>query len=210
MSNIPFIDLERTLALLIRFGFNALVLIILVRYLYYPTTRRKDYLFTYTLIGFTVFLLCFMLGNVKIELGFALGLFAIFGIIRYRTDSMPIKEMTYLFVVIAISVINALTTSITYTELLLANLLILMATFGFDRVWLLKNEVSKIIVYEKLDIIKPEFSNRLKDDLQERTGLNINKIKIGDIDFVKERVMIIIYYYESDNDIKPMSPRKKS
>jgi hypothetical protein len=200
MSKVEILDLDAIITLLERFGFNALVILILVRCFYYPTTRRKDYLFTYILIGFTVFLLCFMLSDVKLELGFALGLFAIFGIIKYRTDSIPIKEMTYLFVIIAVSVINALATNgISYVEIVITNLLIIAVTFGLERIWLLKNEVSKLVVYERIEMIKPDQVLSLKDDLQKRTGLQINKIRIGDIDFVKARVIITIYYYESEN-----------
>ncbi len=200
MGTAEIFNLEAIISLLIRFGFNSLVIVILVRCLYYPRTKRKDYLFTYILIGFTVFLLCFMLGDVKLELGFALGLFAIFGIIRYRTDSIPIKEMTYLFVIIAISVINALAVNnISFMEILTANLLIIIVTFGLERIWLLKNEVSKIILYEKIEMVTPDRLPTLKEDLQNRTGLQINRIKIGDIDFVKGRVMISIYYFEGDN-----------
>lgn len=200
MGNLEIFNLEALITLLVRFAFNTLVILILVRCLYYPTTRKKDYLFTYILIGFTVFLLCFVLEGVKLELGFALGLFAIFGIIRYRTDSISIKEMTYLFVIIAVSVINALAMkSISYAEILVTNLLIILATFGLERIWLLKNELSKLIVYEKIEMIKPDYLPLLKEDLQKRTGLQINKIRLGDIDFVKNRVLINIYYYESEN-----------
>lgn len=101
----PLIKPESLLELIARFAFNLLALIILVRYIYYSTARKKNYLFTYMLIGITVFSLSYLLENVNLQLGFALGLFAVFGIIRYRTDSIPIKEMTYLFVVIAISII---------------------------------------------------------------------------------------------------------
>jgi hypothetical protein len=139
-----------------------------------------------------------MLESVKLELGFALGLFAIFAIIRYRTDSMPIKEMTYLFVVITMSVINALSTSdISYTEVLLANMLILGVTYGLEKIWLLKNEITKVVVYEKIEMILPQYRDNLKADLELRTGLQINKIEIGNIDFVKNKVMISIYYYEN-------------
>ena len=103
---IELIDVQDFWELLIRFAFNLFVILIGVRWLYYPMAKRKDYLFTYILISAVVFLLCFLLENVKLQLGFALGLFAIFGIIRYRTDAIPIKEMTYLFLVIGISVIN--------------------------------------------------------------------------------------------------------
>ena len=106
--NMELWDTEDFLKLVLRFTINTIFVVTLVRYVYYPVARRKDFLFTYILISLAVFLLCFMLENVKLELGFALGLFAIFGIIRYRTDPIPIKEMTYLFIVIGLSVMNAL------------------------------------------------------------------------------------------------------
>lgn len=210
MINALLIDPVATLQLLIGFGINALVIIIIVRYLYYPTARRNDYLFTYVLVSFTVFLLCFMLASVKLELGLALGLFAIFGILRYRTASMPIKEMTYLFVVIAISVINALTTGyISYSEVFVANVLIVGTVYGLERIWQLKNELCMNIDYEKMDLIRPEFVGLLKNDLEKRTGLVINKIQIGNIDFQKAIVAVKIFYYENRNTSKVKSESKK-
>ena len=118
--------------------------VVLVRVLYYQTSKRKDYLFTFLLISTTVFLLCFLLESVKLELGFALGLFAIFGIIRYRTMQIPIKEMTYLFILIGIAVINALCgKKVSYAELALTNFIIIALTYGLERVWLLKHESSR-------------------------------------------------------------------
>ena len=140
----PVWDAEDFLKLLIKGTFNLGVVLLIVRYIYYPITKNKDYLFTYLLISLTVFLLCFLLDNVKLQLGFALGLFAIFGIIRYRTDPIAIKEMTYLFLVIGISVVNALANKkISYAELVFANLLIVFVTFGMERLWLLKHETRK-------------------------------------------------------------------
>ena len=136
--------------LVIRFGINLAVILILVRWLYYSTTRRKDYLFTYLLISSVVFLLCFMLESVSLQIGFALGLFAIFGIIRYRTNPMPIKEMTYLFLVIGISVINALTTGTGWTEIVFANVIIVLITIGLEKIWLLRHISTKSIVYENI------------------------------------------------------------
>ena len=127
---IPVFDMEDFWKLIIKGSFNLLITTIIIRYIYYPVTRNKDYLFTYFLISLTVFVLCFLLDNVKLELGFALGLFAIFGIIRYRTDPIPIKEMTYLFLVIGISVINALANKkISYLELVFANFFIIGITY---------------------------------------------------------------------------------
>ena len=146
----PLWDSEDFLKLLIKGAFNLGIVILIVRYIYYPVTKNKDYLFTYLLISLTVFLLCILLDSVKLQLGFALGLFAIFGIIRYRTDPIPIKEMTYLFLVIGISVVNALANKkISYAELVFANFLIVFVTYGMEKIWLLRHESRKNIIYEK-------------------------------------------------------------
>lgn len=187
------------LMLLYRFAYNFIVTMIAVRYIYYPVAKRKDYLFTYLLISTTVFFLCFLLENVKLELGFALGLFAIFGIIRYRTNPMPIKEMTYLFIIIGISVINALANKkISHSELLLTNGFILLLTFALERVFLLRHESRKTITYEKIELIKPENLEELQRDLEERTGLKINRIEIGKLDFLRDTANVRIFYYESE------------
>ena len=197
----PFFEFNDFWLLIIKGLFNLLVVLIIVRYIYYPITRNKDYLFTYLLISLTVFLLCFFLDNVKIELGFALGLFAIFGIIRYRTDPIPIKEMTYLFLVIGISVVNALANKkISYAELVFANFLIVFVTFGMERLWLLKHETRKNIIYEKIELVKPENQEQLLEDLKERTGLDIVRYEIRRIDFLRDVANIRIFYYEDDSE----------
>jgi len=202
MLGIEIIKTADFLELLLRFTLNMVAIVIIIRYLYYTSTRRKDYLFTYVLISITVFLLCFLLNNVKLQLGFALGLFAIFGIIRYRTNPIPIREMTYLFVVIGLSVINALANKqISYAELLFSNLIIVLVCFGFEKLWLLKHRSRKTIIYEKIENVHPNNYNVLKKDLEERTGLAIEKIEIGNIDFLRDTARIRIYYYEPDNDI---------
>ena len=196
----PIYNAEDFWKLIIKAIFNLLIILIIVRYIYYPVTKNKDYLFTYLLISLTVFLLCVLLDSVKLQLGFALGLFAIFGIIRYRTDPIPIKEMTYLFLVIGISVVNALANKkISYAELVFANLLIVFVTFGMERLWLLKHETRKNITYEKIELIKPENKEELLKDLKERTGLNIVRYEIRRIDFLKDIANIRIFYYEDDS-----------
>ncbi len=196
----PVWDAEDFLRLIIKGVFNLAVVLLIVRYIYYPITKNKDYLFTYLLISLTVFLLCFLLDNVKLQLGFALGLFAIFGIIRYRTDPIPIKEMTYLFLVIGISVVNALANKkISYAELVFANLLIVFVTFGMERLWLLKHETRKNIIYEKIELIKPENETELLADLKERTGIDIIRYEIRRIDFLRDIANIRIFYYEGDS-----------
>ena len=195
----PIFDNNDFWKLILKGVFNFLIILIIVRYIYYPVTRNKDYLFTYLLISLTVFLLCFLLDNVKLELGFALGLFAIFGIIRYRTDPIPIKEMTYLFLVIGISVINALANKkISYAELLFANLIIVFVTFGMERLWLLRHETRKNITYEKIELIAPERRDELIQDLKDRTGLDVVRVEIRRIDFLKDTANLRIFYYEKD------------
>ena len=141
-------------------------------------------------------MLCFLLESVKLELGFALGLFAVFGIIRYRTTTIPIKEMTYLFIIIGLSVINALSNKkVSYAELLFTNMVIIAIVWGLERIWLLKNEISKIIVFEKIDLIRPENYSMLLQDLKERTGLTINRAEVRKINFLRDTAEVKIYYF---------------
>ncbi|HHU99011.1 MAG TPA: DUF4956 domain-containing protein [Bacteroidales bacterium] len=188
--------------LLLRFCINLVVILVLVRWLYYSTTRRKDYLFTYILISSVVFLLCYLLESVSLQIGFALGLFAIFGIIRYRTNPMPIKEMTYLFLVIGISVINALTAGTSMIEIIFANLAVILITLGLEKVWLLRHISSKSIIYEKINLIVPEKYDEMIADLQQRTGIKeIKKVEIGAINFLKDTCRMIIYYEDRGRNV---------
>jgi len=199
--NIELIDVEDFFELIIRFFFNLSVCFVIVKVLYYNTTKRKDYLFTYFLINIVIFLLCFLLENVKLELGFALGLFAVFGIIRYRTTTIPIKEMTYLFIIIGLSVINALANKkVSYAELVFTNLAVITVVYGLERVWLLKHEGSKRIVYEKIELVKPENYNLLLQDLKERTGLEINRVEVGKLNYLRDTAEVKIYYFNGFNN----------
>ncbi len=197
IAGVDVIDLPGFLEFVLRFLLNLASILILVRWLYYSTTRRKDYLFTYILISSIVFLLCFLLESVKLQIGFALGMFAIFGIIRYRTDALPIKEMTYLFLVIGVSVINALTnTETSLVDLLFSNFVIIFIAYGLEKVWLLRHESSKLIIYEKIDLIKEGNYDKLVQDLQERTGIKkINRVEVGKINFLRDVCDLTIYYY---------------
>jgi hypothetical protein len=196
MAAIEIIDFPGFLELVLRFTLNIVVVMLLVRWLYYSTTRRKDYLFAYIMISSIVFMICFLLESVKLQIGFALGLFAIFGILRYRTNAMPIKEMTYLFLVIGISVINALTdTKSSLADLLFTNAVLLFITYGFEKVWLLKHESTKTILYENLELAKPGKMDELIADLRERTGIpNIKRVEVGKMNFLKKTCTITIFY----------------
>ncbi|PQJ78864.1 DUF4956 domain-containing protein [Polaribacter porphyrae] len=179
-----------------RFIINLIFLTLIIRWLYYNSAKRKDYLFTFYMISFIVFFLCFTLKKFELDIGMALGLFAIFGIIRYRTDAINIKEMTYLFVVIGVSVMNSLANKkMSYSEIIFANIIIVVAIAIIEKVWHLKHEITKEIIYENIDNIKPQNYNLLKEDLENRTGITVNKIKIGDIDFLRDTAVLTIYYY---------------
>lgn len=199
LYGIKLINVEALTELFVRFAFNLGIALVIIRYLYYPTTRRKDYLFTFIMLSTTIFLLIFMLDSVKMKIGFALGLFAIFGIIRYRTNPIPIKEMTYIFVVIGLSVMNAMASKkISYAEVVLVNVIIVTIIYMLEKVWLLKHESSKIVLLEKIELIKPERQPELIADLEDRTGIKISRIEIGKINFLKDTARVKIFYFDTD------------
>jgi hypothetical protein len=201
---IEMLDWKDLVQLLIRFAFNMAVVLTLVRYLYYNSTRRKDYLFTYILISLVIFFMCYLLENIKLEIGFALGLFAIFGIIRYRTRQIPTREMTYLFLVIGISVINALSnTKVSLLELLFTNVTVIIITYLMEKVFLLKHEIRKVITYDRIGLIPISKREELIQDLEQRTGLVINRVEVGRIDFLRDTAQVSVYYYESENSHDP-------
>jgi Ca2+/Na+ antiporter len=141
-----------------------------------------------------------MLQNVDLQLGFALGLFALFGIIRYRTNPIPIKEMTYLFLVICISVVNALSDKeISYIELLFVNMALIVITLVIEYFWSYKHESSKTIIYEKIELIKPQNQKKFIEDLEKRTGLKISRVEIGKINFLRDTAEVTIYYLWDKN-----------
>ena len=193
---IKLINLEDFLELLFRFALNTGLIFIVVHFMYSKHSKRKDYYFSYLSIGVIVFLLSFLLNNVKLELGFALGLFAIFGIIRYRTDTIPIKEMTYLFIIIGISVINALANKkVSYMELFFTNGAILAGIWFLEKKLMLRQEQSVRLVYEKIENINRKNEEELLQDLRERTGIDIIRYEIVKIDFMKDVADMNLYYH---------------
>lgn len=187
--------------LLIRFFINFFFLTVIIRYVYYTKTPRKSYLFTFYMISIISFLICFALKKFEMEVGMGLGLFAIFGIIRYRTNPMRIREMTYLFLVIGLSVINALSNKLSYAEVFFINGIVWFIIYVMENWWLQSNEADKTIVYEKIENIKPANYELLIADLENRTGLKINRAVVGKIDFLKDTAEIKIYFDDdSDND----------
>lgn len=191
---IPFFD-EDFYKMIFRFALNIIFMVFIIRYLYYTKSRKVEYLFTYFLIGIIVFFICFTLKKYELDLGMALGLFAIFGIIRYRTDPIPIREMTYLFVVIGISIMNALfNKKMSYVEILASNTIITLAIYIMERINVLTNEVSKKVIYNNLDLIHQDKREELKQDLESKTGIKINRIQVNSIDYFKPAANLTIYY----------------
>ena len=187
--------------LIMRLAINMVFITILIRFLYYEKTKRKDYLFTYYLIGTITFFLCFGLKKLDIDTGMGLGLFAIFGIIRYRTDAIEIKEMTYLFLIIGLSVVNALASNkLSIAEMALINVFMVVLTYILEFLWLMKHETRKTIVYERIDLIVPEKEFEMKKDLEKRTGLSLNRFEIGKIDFLNDTAQVRVYYYADEQE----------
>ncbi len=205
LLGVPFVEGYDFLTMLLRFSFNTAMVWIMIHCLYYPKSQRRDYYFTFMLISISIFFMIYLLGGVKLKVGFALGLFAIFGIIRYRTESMPVREMTYLFSIIAMSVINALATTISYIELITTNAIFVLAAWFFESYVLLKHVSTKLIQYDRIALITPERYDEMLIDLKQRTGLNITKAEVGAIDFLRDMAIVKIYYesgmYEDNSTI---------
>lgn len=180
--------------MLLRFSFHMLVCFIMIHFCYYRKNRNREYYKSLIFFSAGMFLLIFLLESIRLQIGLTLGLLAIFGVIRYRTETVPIKEMTYLFMVIAISVINGLSLSISYAVLGATNLLILLIIAFFEFQKFLSSTSSKLILYDRIELITPEKHDELMADLKKRTGLDIQKIEIGHVDFLRDAAFIKVYY----------------
>ena len=194
LFGIPFFD-DDFYKMIFRFLINIFFLTALIKYSYYKFSEKADYLFTFYLVGTIVFFLCFTLKKYEIDLGLALGLFAIFGILRYRTDPLKVREMTYLFVVIGLSLVNALSNkNMSYTEIFVANSIVVAMAYFLDRYWNQQKTNTKDILYESLEHIRPEHHELLKTELEHKLGVEILSISLGQIDFKAETVKIKIRY----------------
>jgi len=183
------------LNLIFRFGFNLPIAFIIIKLIYHRDHRNNDFVFTYFMFNSLIFFFAFILSNITINIGFAFGLFAVFAILRYRTDPIPIKEMTYLFIVITIGVINALSNiGESYLSLIFTNIALIGLTFILEKYWQQNLLFRQTIEYEKIENIKPENIDLLMKDLKARTGLNIQEIEIRKINFLRDTARIRIYY----------------
>ncbi len=188
--------------LLVRLSINFVFITIIVRFIYYRITKRKDYLFTYYLIGFIIFFICFSLKKLDIDTGMGLGLFAIFSIIRYRTSQIEIKEMTYLFIVIGLSVVNSLASKqISMVELGIINVTMVAMTYILEYVWLLKHETRKTILFDNIKLVDVSKQDELKLELERRTGLTINRVEIGKINYLDDTAQVRVFYFDEEQGL---------
>ena len=200
MTPSPSLFDEGWTALLALFGLNLVSAFVVVRLIYHMAAKRRDYVFTFMLVSNSVFLLCRLLAGVEIDLAFALGLFAIFGIIRYRTYAVPIREMTYLFIVITLAVINALAPmAASWVEILLANGLIWTLAWILERLWFVEHLATKVVIYDRIELLHEGRRSELVADLEQRTGVSIVHLEIGKVDLLRDTANIKIHFAQGDD-----------
>ena len=192
--SIPLFD-DDFYKMIFRLSVDLFFLAIIIHGLYRKGSKDTSFTFTYYMIGIIVFFLCFTLKKYELDIGMALGLFAIFGIIRYRTESINIKEMTYLFVVIGISVVNALANKkMSYAEILGANIVVVTAIYIVEKLTLKRRELKMLLRYEKVDKIHFVNDAAFLEDLKERLGINVTRYEISKVDYIKQTADIVVYY----------------
>lgn len=208
---------------LLRFALCYLVNWIIVNFLYFKKAKRRDFFFTFMIISVAIFFLVYLMMGMdrgKATMGVGLGLFGIFSIMRYRTDAMPVREMTYLFVVVCLSVVHAMADSLgvdaagvmigtPLAELLVIDVIVILAIVTFERS--LKVQASKLVQYDRIDLIKPERREELKADLEARLGLKVVSVRVGAVDFLRDMTVLRVYYEGNDSgDVKNMLKIKNS
>ena len=201
LFNVPLWDFSSLLQTLMRFVFNFLVCWVIIHFFYYKKANRKDYYFTFIMFAVVIFLIISLMENMKMNIAYALGLFAIFGMIRYRTETIKIREMTYLFVVMGLSIVNGMALSTSYLELVLVNVLTLLIIWILDGTKLLKHTATKIILYDRIENTKHGKEEELKADLIERTGLEISKVEVGHIDYLRDVAFVKVYYKPFNDEV---------
>lgn len=186
--------LESILDLLKSFLFNLFICWIIVHFLYYKRNGSGAYYFTFIVFSSAMFMILFVMSSMSIQIGFTLGLFAIFGMIRYRTETIPVREMTYLFIIIALSVVNGIGNELPFLELLVANLVIVLLMLFIEFEFLEGRTSTKLVIYDRIDTITPEKRPELIEDLKKRLGLDIVKVEVGQVDFLKDSAFVKVTY----------------
>ena len=181
--------------LLLRFSLDLIITFLIVKVVYRPTKNSASYQFTFYTFNILIFFVCYLMTSVKLDIGFAFGLFALFSIIRYRTDSIEITEMTYLFAIICIAVVNSISNNnMSVVELVLINIIILISMLVIDRAFFGEKLMMQRIQYEKIDLIKPEVRDKMLEDLRNRTGYDVVKVDVININFLNDTAEVKIYY----------------
>jgi cytochrome c biogenesis factor len=178
----------------IRFLIDILTVAVLIGVVYFRNYRKKDHIFTFMMFNVVIFLITYMLNKVGMSFGAAFGLFAVFSILRYRTENISEKDMTYLFIVIAMGLINSVAKA-TYFEMMILNGMIILIAWILDANLLWKADKFQLVYYEKIDLVKTQNYDLLLKDLSERTGLNVYKVTVEEIDFLKDCASLKVYYY---------------
>ena len=203
------LDLSPAMSLTVQFIFNMVICSILVWFFYYPKSHNKGFSVTFMLFSAVVFLLLYFMGGVSLDITVGLGLFMIFGIMRYRTEMVPIREMTYLFLSIAVAVINGINLMVSFAELFMANGIILVVLFVAEYVITRKREASKLVCYERIELIRPDRRAELIADLETRLGHPITKVDVGNVDFLRDVAFLKVYYTPAKGEIPMTEPTLK-
>ena len=202
---------ESILKLLERFLFNLLISWLIVHFFYFRKNGRSDYYFTFLIFSSAMFLLLFVMNNLSLQIGFTLGLFAIFGMIRYRTEAVPVREMTYLFIIIALSVINGVGAEMPFLEIVVANLVVVLLIVALEESRLIRGRTStKLVIYDRIDLIVPEKRAELVADLEKRAGLKVKSVEIGQIDFIRDCAWIKVTYQLGQGEVNSIDPLRKA
>lgn len=196
------VDTIELIRMCLSFGLNFIVVWFICHFLYYPKGRRRDYYFTFILLSVAIFMMIYLMDGSKMEIGAALGLFAVFGILRYRTESVPIREMTYLFFLVALSVVNGTSSHMDIVTKLVANFIFLGVAWGAENFALHKKEGCKYVKYDNIKLITPDKADELKADLEKRLGVKILRVEVGAVDFLKDMAMLHVYYDDGCDRLK--------
>lgn len=194
LQNIVWIDAPALAEMLSRFALNIVMVWVVVQFFYYPKSKRRDYYFTFLLIAVSIFMLIYLMDGSKMKIGAALGLFAVFGIIRYRTESVPIREMTYLFFLVALSVVNGMAQKLSIAELVAANVIFVVAVAMAESNLLAKHVACKYVKYDNIDLIRPEKRDEMIADLEKRLGVKVINVEVGSVDFLKDSALVKVFY----------------
>jgi len=195
LGNIVWYNAGELTGLLLRFFFNLMVITILVKGIYFNYKKDKEYAFTFFVFNILIFFVCYIFSNTDIPMGFAFGLFAVFGILRYRTSTIPIKEMTYLFTAISVALINALQIEgFSVSTLALVNVFILLTVFTMEKIWFGNRSQYRNIYYEKIELIQEGKKDELLKDLRHRTNLHITDYEIKSVNFLNDSVELRVFF----------------